>query len=222
MAPLRKRRFERAQARWPAADAPVVRQHSPTHRKSSVTTGRNVVYLRWTPEEISVQRSGRSTLSREPPILAVDHEGRIGGVGRESEAALKARPDLRRVELRDVATAWSERRPATTALSYLWLSAEFAERSSWWHVWAGFWPPSRSLLVVHPSGLARRGLGAAQVSWLRSCFRHSPARRTFIWDGEPLDVSHRLADTAGRGRWVGPAPRMAVEQRSVAPPANAA
>jgi hypothetical protein len=187
-----------------------------------VTTRRSVVYLRWTPDEISVERSGCATVCREPPVIAVDPEGRVGGIGGESEAALKARPDLRRVELRDVAAAWSERRPATTALSFLWLSAEFAERSSWWHVWTAFWPRSRSLLVIHPMGLARRGLGSAQASWLRTCFRHSPRRRTFIWDGEPLDVSRRLADTAGRGWWIGPGPRIALERRSVAPPANAA
>jgi hypothetical protein len=110
----------------------------------------------------------------------------------------------------DVATAWQYQRLALTFLSYFWMSVEFRDRSDWWAVLAGLWPPLRSYLIIHPADGADRGLREEQAKWLRRAFRHSSLGRTFVWNGSRLDPEARLRDADGRGRWVGGEPRRPV------------
>ena len=164
-----------------------------------------VVYFLWVPDRITILSSARANSFSEPPEVVTNAKNQIAALGQEAEEVARA-PGMRFTRFSDVAIAWQHKELASAFLNYYWLSVDFHHRSKWADLLAGWWPPLRSYLIVHPTEGAEHGLASAQVKWLRRVFRHAGPRRTFIWSGDRLDPSARLRDAEGRGQWVGGAP----------------
>jgi len=171
--------------------------------------GAQLIYFHWTPAVITVSSSSRGEPLREPPHVVVNRDGKIAAVGQEAETAAKA-PDMQLIQLPSVATAWQHQQLAATALSFFWKTVEFRGRSDWTALLAALWPALQSYLVIHPAEGAEHGLGEQQAMWLRRAFRHAKPQRTFVWTGNRLDPTARLADADGRGKWVAGEPRRPV------------
>ena len=168
-----------------------------------------VVYFRWVPDLITIVSSARVKPFNEPPEVVTDVKNRIAAVGQEAQAAARE-PGMRLTRFSDVATAWRHKDLASAFLSYYWLTVDFQHRSMWAATVAGWWPPLRSYLIVHPTDGAECGLESEQARWLRRAFRHAGPRRTFVWSGSRLDPAARLSDARGRGVWIGGEPRIPV------------
>jgi hypothetical protein len=166
-----------------------------------------IVYFHWTPGLITVRSSVGSKVLREPPHVVINAKNQIAALGQEAEAAARE-PGMRLTRFPDVAAAWKERELAAAFLSYYWLTVELAELSRWGMLISAWWPSGRTHLVIHPAEGAERGLGTDEARWLRSAFRQSAPKRTYVWSGRMLDPRARLRDAVGGGRWLAGEPRL--------------
>ena len=194
--------------REPAAEATALDSSTTTIAEASLAQV-PVVYFHWVPDRITILSSARVKPFSEPPEVVTNAKNRIAAIGQEAQTVAKE-AGMRLTRFRDVAAAWQHKDLAAALLSFYWLTVDFQHRSTWAAMLAGWWPPLRSYLIVHPADGAERGLEAEQARWLRNAFRHAGPRRTFIWSGSRLDPAARLRDVPGRGRWLGGEPPMPV------------